>query len=89
MYPEVGLRLHRVTSVSPITLEAVQRTDLLFALKREVNGLSADERRRGRQERSRPVMVDLHTWLGEQRQALRFVGGLPTIRLHAQALDAV
>ena len=31
--------------VSPIALEAVKRIDALFAIEREINGLSADERR--------------------------------------------
>ncbi len=56
--------------VSPIALEAVERIDLLFAIEREINGLSADERRRVRQERSRPVVEGLQTWLGEQRAKL-------------------
>jgi transposase len=56
--------------VSPIALEAVKRIDALFAIEREINGLSADERRQVRQEHSRPVADDLRAWLGEQRAKL-------------------
>lgn len=56
--------------VSPIALEAVTRIDVLFAIEREINGLSADARRQVRQERSRTLVEDLRTWLGEQRVRL-------------------
>ncbi len=56
--------------VSPIALEALKRIDALFAIEREINGLSADERHRVRQERSRQIVEDLRTWLGEQRLTL-------------------
>lgn len=56
--------------VSPIALEAVKRIDTLLAIEREINGLSADERRQVRQERSRPLADDLRVWLGEQRSTL-------------------
>jgi transposase len=56
--------------VSPIALEAVKRIDALFAIEREINGLSAGERRQIRQERSRPLVDDLRAWLGEQRVTL-------------------
>ncbi len=39
--------------VSPIALEAVRRLDALFEIERAVNGLSADERRAVRQEKSK------------------------------------
>ena len=56
--------------ISPIALEAVKRIDAIFAIEREIHGKSADERRAARQERSKPLVEDLHTWLTEQRQAL-------------------
>jgi transposase len=55
---------------APIAAEAVRRIDALFAIEREINGLSADERLRVRDERSRPLMTELKTWLGEQRAKL-------------------
>ena len=40
--------------ISPIALEAVKRIDAVFAIEREINGLSAAERLGVRQDRSRP-----------------------------------
>lgn len=56
--------------ISPLALEAVKRIDALFVIEREINGLSADERHRARQERSRPIVENLRGWLGEQRLTL-------------------
>jgi len=38
----------------------------LFAIERDLNGLSPDERKRARQERSRPLAEALGSWLREQ-----------------------
>ena len=54
-------------AISPIALEVVKRIDLLFDIERDINGLSADERLRVRQERSAPLLAELKTWLTEQR----------------------
>jgi transposase len=54
-------------AISPIALEAVKRIDVLFDIEREINGSSADERLRVRQERSIPVLADLETWLRDER----------------------
>lgn len=59
-------RLHK----APIAIEAVRRIDVLFAIEREINGKSPDERRRVRQERSRPRLEELETWLREQYDKL-------------------
>ncbi len=56
--------------VSPIALEAVRRIDVLFAIERDINGRSAQERHRVRQEQSRPLVEELHAWLQEQRARL-------------------
>jgi transposase len=56
--------------ISPIALEVVKRIDALFAIERDINGLSADERHRVRQERGRPIVEDLRAWLGQQRLTL-------------------
>jgi len=58
------------TAISPIALEAVRRIDLLFEIEREIHELSADERLRGRRERSAPWLAELETWLREQRARL-------------------
>ncbi|MDI1251610.1 IS66 family transposase [Thermomonas sp.] len=42
----------------------------LYAIEREVRQLDAGERKRIRQERSRPVADALHLWLSEQRKKL-------------------
>ncbi|MGY4499414.1 hypothetical protein ACVWYH_003345 [Bradyrhizobium sp. GM24.11] len=57
-------------SKAPIAAEAVKRVDALFAIEREINGLPAQERLRVRQERSRPLMIELKAWLREQRAKL-------------------
>ena len=55
--------------ISPIALEAVKRIDALFDIERDINGLAA-ERRRLRQEKSKPLLDELETWLREQRARL-------------------
>ena len=52
---------------APIAAEAVERIDVLFAIEREINGMTPQERIRARHERSRPLTVELQTWLREQR----------------------
>ena len=59
-----------VTAISPIALEAVKRIDALFDIERTINGLSAEERLRVRQEQSRPLVDALGTWLREERSRL-------------------
>ena len=61
--------LARLTK-APIAAEAVRRIDVLFAIEREINGLAPHERLRVRQERSRPLIVELEAWLLEQRAKL-------------------
>ena len=57
-------------SKAPIAAEAVKRIDVLFAIEREINGIAPQERMRVRQERSRPMIVELQAWLREQRAKL-------------------
>src|ERR1700704_3700949 len=57
-------------SKAPIALEAVERIDALFAIEREINGLTPQERLAVRNERSRPLVVALEIWLREQRARL-------------------
>src|SRR5438876_7981095 len=58
------------TAISPIALEAVRRIDQLFEIEREINGLSAEERLRIRQERSAPLLSDFEAWLRAERARL-------------------
>jgi transposase len=55
---------------APIAIEAVKRIDELFAIEREINGLTPQERLCVRNERSRPLLVTLEAWLREQRAKL-------------------
>jgi len=55
---------------APIAIEAVKRIDTLFAIEREINGLTPHERLAVRAERSRPLVLDLEAWLREQRAKL-------------------
>ena len=54
-------------AISPIALKAVERMDAIFAIERDINGLSAEERMDARQSLSRPLVEDLHDWLVAER----------------------
>jgi len=55
---------------APITVEAVQRIDAIFAIEREINGLAPDKRLGVRIERVKPLITDLETFLRENRAKL-------------------
>jgi transposase len=57
-------------AISPIALEAVRRIDALFEIERGINGVTAAERLRIRQEQSAPLLQALEAWLREQRGRL-------------------
>lgn len=48
----------------------VQRIDALFDIERDINGQSAEVRRAVRQERSKPLVLELETWMKAQRAKL-------------------
>jgi transposase len=52
---------------APLAVEAVRRIDELFAIERTINGLSASDRLRIRQQQSRPIVADLEQWMGTAR----------------------
>jgi transposase len=54
----------------PIAIEAVRRIDELFAIEREINGLTPAQRLAVRAERSKPVVEDLERWLRAERRKL-------------------
>jgi len=56
--------------ISPIALEAVQRIDALFAIERDILGLSPEERLAARQQLSAPLAAELLTWMQQQRAKL-------------------
>jgi hypothetical protein len=39
--------------------DAVRRIDAIFAMEREINGAAAEQRRAVRQERIKPLVIDL------------------------------
>ena len=55
---------------APIAIEAVKRIDALFAIEREINGMTPQERQRTRDEHSRPLSVELEAFMREQRAKL-------------------
>jgi transposase len=55
---------------APIAIEAVKRMDALFAIEREINGRTAEQRLAVRAARSRPLIIDLEDWLRRQRARL-------------------
>ena len=57
-------------AISPVGLAAVKRIDALFTIERDINGLSAEERLRVRQEQSAPLLAALEAWLREERSRL-------------------
>ena len=52
---------------APIAIEAVERIDALFAIEREINGITHQQRLHVRHERSRSLVIELEGWLREQR----------------------
>jgi transposase len=58
------------TAISPVALEAVKRIDALFDIERDINGLSAEERLRVRQEQSTPLLAALEAWLRDERSRM-------------------
>jgi hypothetical protein len=63
-------RGRKASAISPIALEAVKRIDVLFEIERTINGRSAAERLRVRQEQSVPLLADLEAWLRDERSRL-------------------
>ncbi len=55
---------------APIAIEAVKRIDALFAIERDINGVSPEHRVAVRGERSRPLVAALQAYLREQRARL-------------------
>jgi transposase len=48
---------------SPLAAEVLARVAALYAIEAEIRGRPAEHRQRIRQERSRPIVEALHTWL--------------------------
>jgi hypothetical protein len=55
---------------SPLAAEAVRRIDPIFAIEREINGLSAEQRLAVRKTRTAPLVGELERWMRAQRARL-------------------
>src|SRR5262249_49210610 len=55
---------------APLALEAVRRIDPIFALEREANGLSPEQRLAHRMQQVAPLVADLETWMRAERRRL-------------------
>lgn len=51
---------------APIASEALERIAALYAIEKTIRGMSADQRRAVRQDKSKPLVVALKTWLQQQ-----------------------
>jgi transposase IS66 family protein len=58
---------------APIASEALERIAALYAIEKPIRGKSAGERRAVRQEKSKPLVLELKTWL--EQQLTRVSGG--------------
>ncbi len=55
---------------APMAIEAVSRIDAIFAVERDINGRTIDERQAVRADRSRPLVTGLEAWLRSNRSKL-------------------
>lgn len=55
---------------APIAKEALDRIGVLYGIEAEARGKPPDERRRLRQEKSKPLLGDLHVWLSATKPKL-------------------
>jgi hypothetical protein len=69
-----------VATKSPLAAEALRLIAALYEIEADIRGQASDERRRVRQELSRPLVEAMHTWLNE---TLERISGLSTL---AQAI---
>ncbi|CAN7663815.1 IS66 family transposase [Rhizobium sp. LjRoot258] len=60
----------RPAVISPVALKMVQRIDALFAIERQINGQTADERKATRGQRSKPLIDEMEIWIRDQRAKL-------------------
>jgi transposase len=51
---------------APIASEALERIAAIYAIEKTIRGRSADERRRVRQDESKPLVASLKTWFEQQ-----------------------
>jgi transposase len=67
--------IYRATA-SPLAEEALRRIGELYRIEAEIRGRPAEERRVVRQERSKPLVDAMHTWLTAQLERVSGKSGL-------------
>ena len=55
---------------APLAIEAVRRIDAIFAIERELNGITATDRHAARRDRVAPLVEDLAEWMRAERARL-------------------
>jgi hypothetical protein len=55
---------------APLAIEAVRRIDAIFAIEREINGRTVDERLTARRSRTEPLVAELECWMRADRARL-------------------
>jgi transposase len=55
---------------APLAIEAVRRIDAIFDLERTINGLPLEQRHATRQDRIRPPVADLESWMRDVRRTM-------------------
>ena len=61
---------------APIATEILQRIKALYAVEAEIRGMTADQRRAARQDRSRPLLEAMEPWLRTKLQTVSQKGKL-------------
>lgn len=62
-WAHVRRKFYELADSSPVATEVLRRIASLYAIEDDVRGSSAEQRRRTRHERSRPLIEDLHHYL--------------------------
>jgi transposase len=62
-WAHVRRKFYELAESSPVAADVLRRIAALYAIEDEIRGLSADERRDARDQRSRPIVDDLHRFL--------------------------
>src|SRR5204863_5664558 len=55
---------------APLAIEAVRRIDEIFAVEREINGATPEQRHAVRQQRIKPLVTALEGWMRSERARL-------------------
>jgi len=65
-------KLHDVaqSGAAPIAQEGLAQIQALYRIEKDLRGLSADQRRAARQDRSRPIIDDFELWLAQSRSRI-------------------